>query len=275
MEDIAPKLLEKIQEDFERSYLKSKKVIELKSKIVKGVANYKDGHAFAIEVGASLSDAFRKNLSSEILPGGRLYYNIADRIIRPTLEHDFDLISEYSTEIQEILNKQAKIGIKAVKPELNEDRIQGIVDIVSGKEHFDDIAYMLGEPIINFSQSIVDDTVKTNADFQYNSGMSPKIIRTSSGKCCKWCDKLAGVYNYEEIDYGSDVFKRHRNCICLVEFVANKKIQKDNKKKYARREDIEKRIKNSFTKNKEVNKKTKEQAKALQEKILKELEERR
>lgn len=275
MEDIAPKLLEKIQEDFERSYLKSKKVIELKSKIVKGVANYKDGHAFAIEVGTLLSDTFLKNLSSEILPGGRLYYNIADRIIRPTLEHDFDLISEYSTEIQEILNKQAKIGIKAVKPELNEDRIQGIVDIVSGKEHFDDIAYMLGEPIINFSQSIVDDTVKANADFQYNSGMSPKIIRTSSGKCCKWCDKLAGVYNYEEIDYGSDVFKRHRNCICLVEFVANKKIQNVHSKKYARREDIEKRIKNSFTKNKEVNKKTKEQAKALQEKILKELEDRR
>lgn len=219
MEDIAPKLLEKIQEDFERSYLKSKRIIELKSRLVKGVADYKDGHTFAIEVGTILSNAFCKNISSADLPDGRLYYNIADRVLRPMLEHDFDLISEYSMEMQEILNKKAKIGIKAIRPELNLDKIQGIIDITSGKKQYDDIAYMLGEPIINFSQTIVDDTVKANADFQYKSGLNPKIRRISTGKCCEWCNKLAGVYDYESVrNTGNDVFRRHRACRCLVEY---------------------------------------------------------
>ena len=78
---------------------------------------------------------------------------------------------------------------------------------------------MIGEPIINFAQAIVDDTVRVNADFQYKAGLSPKIIRTSTRKCCKWCDKLTGVYEYEEVsDNGNDVFRRHKYCKCLVEY---------------------------------------------------------
>lgn len=219
MEDVAPKLFDKIQKEFERNYLKNKKIDELKKKLVEGVASYKDGHAFAIEVGTILVSAFEKNLSSEVLPNGRLYYNIADRIIRPMLKQDFDLIAEYSTKMQAILNKKAKIGIKAIKPEMNEDKVQGIIDITSGKMYFDDIAYMLGEPIINFSQAIIDDTVKANADFQYKAGLSPKIRRISTGKCCEWCDELAGIYDYEEVsDTGNNVFRRHRSCRCLVEY---------------------------------------------------------
>lgn len=273
MEDIAPKLLEKIQKDFERSYLKSKKIVRLKNKLAKNVSNYKDGHDFAIEVGTLLADAFGKNLSSDILPDGRLYYNIADRIIRPMLREDFDLIAEHSTEIQEILNKKAKIGIKAINPELNEDKVQGIIDIVSGKENFDDIAYMLSEPIINFSQAIVDDTVKANAEFQYRAGLSPKIIRTRSGKCCEWCDKIAGTYEYENVrESNNDVFKRHRACVCLVEFVTDKKqLQNVHTKKIANKKDVDKRIKNSFAKSQPATKKTKEQAMALEEKLRKEM----
>lgn len=219
MEDIAPKLLEKIQKEFEAEYLKRKKIIALNKKIADGVASYKACHAFAIEVGEILAEVFGRNLSSEILPDGKLYYNIADRVIRPMLEKDFEIVSEFSRETQNLFNKNAKIGIKAIKPKMNEDKVQGIIDIVSGKDNFDDIAYMLDEPIINFSQTIVDDTVKTNADFQYKAGMSPKIRRISTGKCCEWCDKLAGIYDYEDVSgRGNDVFRRHRACRCLVEY---------------------------------------------------------
>ena len=65
MEDIAPKLLEKIQKDFERNYLKNKAVAKLKEKLAKGMADYKDGHAFAIEIGTLLAEAFQDNISSK------------------------------------------------------------------------------------------------------------------------------------------------------------------------------------------------------------------
>ena len=66
-------------------------------------------------------------------------------------------------------------------------------------------------------KSIVDDTIKTNADLHYQVGLSPKIERISTGKCCAWCDKLAGIYNYEDVkNTGNDVFRRHRGCNCLI-----------------------------------------------------------
>lgn len=219
MEDIAPKLLERIRSAFEDECAKNGKMKALKEKLKKGEAAYKDAHTFAIESGSMLSEAFLDNLSSDVLPDGKLYYNIADRVIRPMMEKNFELISENTMEIQTILNKQANVGIRAISPEINQDKIQGIIDLVSGKENFDDIAYMLEEPIVNFSQSVVDDTVRANADFQHKAGLSPKIRRVSTGKCCEWCDKLDGVYEYSEVsDTGNDVFRRHKHCKCIVEY---------------------------------------------------------
>lgn len=218
MEDIAPKLYEKIKKEFDRKISDSKKLNTLSEKLAKGTATYKEAHEFAIESGGILSQAFQNNISSSVLPGGRLYYNIADRIIRPIMGDLYEGVADYSKEVQTLLNKQHKIGIKAIKPELNEDKVQGIVDITSGKKRFDDIAYMLGDPLINFAQTIVDDTVQANADFQYRAGLSPKIIRTATGKCCEWCNKLEGAYEYEKVsDTGNNVFRRHEHCRCMVE----------------------------------------------------------
>ena len=271
MEDIAPKLLKKIQYDFKNKFDNSKIIRELYRKVEQGNATYKEANEFAIEVGELLSGSFKKNLSSSVLPDGRMYYNIADRIIRDTLGNNYELVADISAKIQEILNKKAGIGIKAIKPKINEDKVRGIVDIVSGKEKYDDIAYMLGEPVVNFSQSVVNDAVRENADFQYKAGLSPKIIRTSTGKCCEWCDKLAGIYDYEAVsDTGNNVFRRHKYCRCLVEYApGDGKRQNVHTKQW--RKETKRRIENSFTQSKERNKKTKEQAQALQEKLSKEV----
>lgn len=271
MEDIAPKLLKKIQDDFKNKFDNSKIIRELYRKVKQGNATYKEANEFAIEVGELLSGSFKKNLSSSVLPNGRMYYNVADRIIRDTLGNNYELVADISAKIQEILNKKAGIGIKAIKPKINEDKVRGIVDIVSGKEKYDDIAYMLGEPVVNFSQSVVNDAVRENADFQYKAGLSPKIIRTSTGKCCEWCDKLAGIYDYEAVsDTGNNVFRRHKYCRCLVEYApGDGKRQNVHTKQW--RKETKRRIENSFTQSKERNKKTKEQAQALQEKLSKEV----
>lgn len=271
MEDIAPKLLKKIQDDFKNKFDNSKIIRELYRKVEQGNVTYKEANEFAIEVGELLSGSFKKNLSSSVLPDGRMYYNIADRIIRDALGNNYELVADISAKIQEILNKKAGIGIKAIKPKINEDKVRGIVDIISGKEKYDDIAYMLGEPVINFSQSVVNDAVRENADFQYKAGLSPKIIRTSTGKCCEWCDKLAGIYDYEAVsDTGNNVFRRHKYCRCLVEYApGDGKRQNVHTKQW--RKETKRRIENSFTQSKERNKKTKEQAQALQEKLSKEV----
>lgn len=253
MEDIAPKLLEQIKNDFEKRFAKSKKLKGLYKRISDGTANYEEAHEFAIEVGEILKSVFGENISSSVLPDGRMYYNIADRVIRPMLENNYNIAAEVSAEVQTALNKSAGIGIKAVKPKMNEDKVQGIVDIVSGKENYDDIAYMLGEPVVNFTQSVVDDTVRENANFQYNAGMRPRIIRTSTGKCCDWCSNLEGTYEYPNVP--KDIYRRHKNCKCMVVYNpadGKRKVQNIHSKQWQSEKEYDKIIKQKKAKELEL-----------------------
>lgn len=217
MQDIGPVLLKRIQEDFQKNYDKSEVIAKLYAKVRDGTATYDEANDYAIEVGELLVNAYKNNLSSNVLPDGKMYYNIANSTVDPTMKNNYNLVSEFTGQVQTKLNQAAGIGIKAVKPELNKDRIRGIIDKLSNTEKFDDVAWVLDGPILNFTQSIVDDAIKANAKFQYDAGMNPKIIRTSTGRCCEWCSKLVGIYNYEEVsDTGNAVFRRHQHCRCKV-----------------------------------------------------------
>lgn len=216
MDDIVPDLLESIQGDFRRSFDSNEKIGAIKDLIEKGSATYKEANIYAEETGKMLVDAFKKNLSSDILPDGKMYYNIADRILGPTMGNNHELIATTSANIQTALNEAAGIGIKGIKPKLNKDRIDGLVTKISAADNFDDVAWTLDEPIINYSQSIVDDTIKTNADFHAKSGLSPTITRKVTASCCDWCGEVAGTYDYA--DTPDDIYRRHQHCRCTVEY---------------------------------------------------------
>lgn len=98
------------------------------------------------------------------------------------------------------------------------DRTQGILNRASEAEKFSGVRWILGDGVItNYMQSFVDDTIKRNAIFQSNAGVSPKIVRRSPGWCCEWCAKLEGTYMYPD-RVPDDVYRRHDNCNCVVEF---------------------------------------------------------
>lgn len=214
--DVAPGLLKEIEKDFKMQLKENKLIQQLIEKINQGKATYKEANEYAIELGEILAHAYKKNLNSNVLPDGKMYYNIAKRIIEPTMTNNYDLITNVTNQVQEILNKDAKIGIKPITPDINQDRIDGIINRVSYEDNFDDIAWILDEPIVNYSQSIVDDAIKANADFHAKSGMKPRIIRTIAGNCCDWCKEVAGTYSYPKVP--QDVYRRHQRCRCTVDY---------------------------------------------------------
>ncbi|MDU5952904.1 MAG: hypothetical protein E6Z06_08555 [Clostridiales bacterium] len=167
-------------------------------------------------MGQLLADAFGSEIEPGVLPDDKMYYNIAKRIIGPSLQYNYDLVGDYARDVQTLLNEQAGLSIKGIKPEINQDRIAGIINKISNYKTFDQAKWLLDEPVVNFSQSVVDDTVKANADFQYKAGLKPKIIRTEAGNCCDWCKGLAGVYAYPDVP--KDVYRRHRFCRCTVDY---------------------------------------------------------
>lgn len=218
MHDVAPELLELIQRDFEENYNKSKLIASLYQKVRDGTATYLEANDYAIEVGEILANAYQRILSSSVLPDGHMYYNIANRILTPTLTNNYNLITEVTSDIQTSLNQKAGIGIKALVPKLNEDRIKGLIEKIVSVENFDDAKWVLDEPVKNHAQSIVADSIKENAEFQFEAGMTPKIVRKSTNHCCEWCQRLADVYEYPKVP--QDVYKRHDHCRCIVDYVA-------------------------------------------------------
>jgi hypothetical protein len=75
----------------------------------------------------------------------------------------------------------------------------------------------------NFYQSTVDEAVRANADFQWKAGLEPKVTRLAKYDCCKWCQSLEGTYRYEDVsDSGNDVWRRHKNCKCLIVYAPRK-----------------------------------------------------
>lgn len=221
MIDIAPELLEKLKTSFSEKYSKSKKIDKILSTIRGGKPTYSEVNDLSIAVGDILAEVFKENISQDLLPDGRMYYNIAKRTVEPMMINNYDIVTDNAAIVQEILNKNAGMGIKAQVAPVNQSRIDGIIDRLDETEFFDDIKWILDEPIKNFTQSVVDDTIEKNAKFHKELGLEPKLIRKAEANCCKWCNQLDGVYNYSEAP--DDIYRRHEYCRCTVEFDVGKK----------------------------------------------------
>ena len=213
MTDIVPALLEEIRNDFTKRLEQDKILAELSELITKGEATYKEASEYAARLGEILSNVLQDHISGDMLPDGRMYYNIAERILGPALTNNYELASNIAAQVQESLNQAANIGLKAVRPLPDPDRLEGFINKVSEAEDFESVSWMLKEPVTNFTMSAVDDTVRENVEFHGRAGLSPKVTRISVGGCCEWCSELAGKYDYP-VD--REIYRRHENCRCIV-----------------------------------------------------------
>ncbi len=217
MIDVAPGLLNKIKRDFTKEFNKSNKLKQIRNMLNSGTATYRHANEYAIEVGEILARVFQLHIKSSALPDGKMYFNIAERIVIPTLENNHSIVTKFSAEIQEQLNKSVGIGIKGMESSFNRHRAESIINRITHESKFDDVSWILAEPVVNFTHSVVDETIQANANFQGESGLYPTITRIVHGSnACDWCKSLAGTYKYPNIP--EDVYRRHDRCRCTVEY---------------------------------------------------------
>ena len=210
VDDIVPKLLDDLKKEFASKYKANKQIQKLLE-----TKNHANAYLYAQEVGDILAEVFDNKLSASILPEGKMFYNIAERILNETLGNNHKLVTYYAVELQTALNKEAGIGLKPKTNKVNQDRIDGLVNRLSTEDNFDEVKWILKDPVTNFSRSVMDDFVMTNADFHAKAGLKPKITRYVNSEHCEWCDKLAGTYDYP-VD--RIIYARHENCDCVVEY---------------------------------------------------------
>ena len=224
--DIVPALLEQIRTRLQKGLTGNPWLTEITYRIRDGTATMRETIDYAELLGESLSDALGAVLTPEALPDGTMYYNIANRTVKPLLRENFNNVNQIAAAVQAILDEADGVGLKAVTPEFPEARVNGLIDMLTGSDSFQ---RWLGEPIVNTTMSFADDFVKANAEFRYTSGMDVKIIRTTEAQetkrrpnrskyviPCKWCASLAGTYSYSEARSNKDLFKRHESCRCRV-----------------------------------------------------------
>lgn len=222
--DVVPVLNEKIQTSFKSNVMKDRRIAQISKRIRDGTATLHDGHDYAERLGENLSKALSTNLTAATLPDGKLYYNIANRTITPALEDNYNLTNEVAENIQKILDTKQKIGLGTVKADFPKERIQGLIDKMTADDiTLEDALKWIKEPIINNSEAFFDDYVDANAKFREDVGLKATLTRTAEPGCCKWCDALAGTY-----DYGSapdDIYRRHEFCRCTVTYQVERRSQ--------------------------------------------------
>lgn len=213
-DDVLPELLKLVCDEFEKSYAANGIVKQVQKKLEDKSATYADAYEYAYEVGCMLSDALTKHITNELLPNGTMYYNIAQRLLQKTLGTNYKLVSELAVGVQKVLNRKAGLTLAALKPDIDQDKVDGLIERLS-KGDFENDKFVMGSPIANFTQSVVDDTIAKNVEFHASAGLHPKIVRRYAGNGCKWCANLAGTYDYP---VKQEIYRRHDNCRCIVEY---------------------------------------------------------
>lgn len=226
-----------MEKAFRKNLDKNSRIKDLQKKLKAGKLTGNEADLYAVEVGTALAKAFHDNVNGDVLPDGRMYYNIASRVIPPPLISCYEDVADYAQAMYKGLNEQAGIGIKAQRAKFSEDRVSGLVEYVCGAEKYEDRQKDFEGSLVNFSQSVATETMKENAEFQYQAGLSPVIRRTANSGCCKWCAGLVGVYPYEDVRAtGSKVYRRHRDCRCQVVYdPGDGKVQNVHTKRWERR----------------------------------------
>lgn len=236
--DLNQQLLRQIQEDFLSRFNNSSKLTRLYAKINNKTATYADVSELSHEIGDLLSECFQEDINEDV----EITEEMTEAVLKPMLQNNFDLISEAAKTEQQNLNEAAGIHLAPAEITFNTDKANGICQKAVEDRAIDygQMIRTLGSNTVNFSMSVVDDSIKANAEQHFNAGFVPKIVRKANGhRPCAWCRSLEGTYEYPDVP--EEVYHRHRDCFCTVTYTpAGEKVSQDVwSKKWAKEKDIQ------------------------------------
>lgn len=224
MEDVAPKLYQRIRSLFDKAVDADPQLRRVENRIRDGTATQKDVLLYSQQLGKHASEACKSVLTPENLPDGKLYYNIGERTVKRLIqENESEILAKASAQ-NKAMNAAAGVGLTAKKPK--RDRAESLVSAMCNDDvDAEGVARLLGEPLITVHATVVDDFVQANAEIAYKAGLEPIIVREYDGvglhdgkDACEWCLSRAGRWSYGEA-YDHGVFERHSGCGCITTYV--------------------------------------------------------
>lgn len=231
MTELGNTLYTKASQIFDGLVASDRKLKRIRIKLRDGTS-YFDANDFAVRLGELLSQALNQSTDGLAF----MSEEVAQELLEPLLTADHDLIATAIEQVQKNMNLANGVGLNPMIPEVNADRIAGFVKKISGAEKLEDVRWMFGEPVINYSMSVVDEGIEANAKATSKIGLKAYIIREAEAHGsrsikrgnktyryqipCRWCSDLAGRYDYDDVrDTGNDVYRKHEGCRCQITYV--------------------------------------------------------
>ena len=100
MTDIGAELYEAIKAEFDKAIEQDAQIKSILKRIETGKAASGDIALYAQRLGARLRQAIEHNISADKLPNGQMYYNIAEKVLRPSLQTNYELFNAVAARIQ-------------------------------------------------------------------------------------------------------------------------------------------------------------------------------
>ena len=208
--DIREPLIEAIRND--------RKATQLYELIQSGSGTYNTASEYAIRVGECLAKILRQNAPFESIAEWDL-----ENLIPQSLGLDHEHVVQACEQVQLALNADAGLGINYVPPNFDGSRAYGIVAELKDNPEFVNIERTFYDQIVNFSQNVVDESIRSNATVLSNAGVQSKIVRNTEVGACAWCRAVAGTYGLMILFfYKNDVWRRHENCRCTIDFITER-----------------------------------------------------
>lgn len=127
-EDVAPKLLEEINNTFNGKVKTDPLIKSLKKNAQDGKAILKDAYTYTTRISKHATDSVVLVLRADNLPDGKLYWNIAERTILPFFRAVHEQIIDYAVSATECEDKKIGIGLKPIRPAFNEERLKTVLN---------------------------------------------------------------------------------------------------------------------------------------------------
>lgn len=219
---------DEIQRLFAKTLREDDQILKLQDKLVKGTATYKQSEQYAALVGKAYSEAFKAVVGPAETVGGDLYFQIAQEVFPPGLHSIYQSTANYVMRVQELQNKAAGIGLKALIPEYGDIQtgyLQKLADSVTpaGLEHAVDT-----EPSF-FARRVVDEAIRMNAEAHERAGLEVTVTRIYGDKGvhngkdpCKWCISRCGNAMSLQEALDKDAFSTHQGCACTIIYTSAK-----------------------------------------------------
>lgn len=221
-EDIGVELYEQIAIDFKKYVDRDDYIYMLEERINAGTATMQDITKYSDQLALWLRLAIAEHLSTDVLPGGKMYYNIAEKILRPTLLTNYNMVNDVAARIQVQLDKRSGVNLKPQRAKFPEKRVNEVIS-AAAEPGIDEAKLMhrMTVPAENITKSFANDYVKVNSEFRSKAGFEIWVVRDDQAGCCEWCARLAGRYKYPK-ELPADFYRMHDHCKCTVEYYERK-----------------------------------------------------